>query len=203
MSAASAVQTPVPYQAAARELLRATLLDAGSALLRDRAWSKITMGEVARGAGVSRQTLYSAFGTREEFAQALVLREGDRFLSSVEQAIRSCAPDAERALSAAFEVFLDAAAADPLIRAVVAGDGSNTLLALLTIQGRPLVDRLAERLSEVIVSAWPQASAGEATLLAECMVRLAISCAALPPAAGPRAISSVLAPYARSMVARG
>ena len=42
------------------------------------------MAEVARAAGVSRQTLYKEFGTRQEFAQAFVLREADRFLGDVE-----------------------------------------------------------------------------------------------------------------------
>ena len=35
----------------------------------DRTWSKLSMGEVARRAGVSRQTLYNEFGGRTEFAR--------------------------------------------------------------------------------------------------------------------------------------
>src|SRR5688572_1846340 len=74
----------IPYATAARELLRTTLLDAARELLRDRPWNEVTMAQVAQAAGVSRQTLYNEFGSREEFAQAFVLREGDRFLAAVE-----------------------------------------------------------------------------------------------------------------------
>ena len=66
-----------PYPVAARELLRSSLLDAACEELRQRRWSDVTMAEVALAAGVSRQTLYKEFGSREEFAQALVLREAD------------------------------------------------------------------------------------------------------------------------------
>ena len=77
----------VPYRVAARQLLRDTLLDASRGLLADRPWAQITMSEVAQAAGVSRQTLYKEFGSRDEFAQAFVIREGARFLNAVEEAI--------------------------------------------------------------------------------------------------------------------
>lgn len=68
----------IPYSLAARELLRNTLLDAACDELQDRRWANITMADIARSAGVSRQTLYKEFGSRDEFAQALVLREAER-----------------------------------------------------------------------------------------------------------------------------
>ena len=74
----------VAYPTAARQLLRDTLLDAMRELMAEREWGQVSMAEVARTAGVSRQTLYKEFGTRQEFAQAFVLREADRFLGEVE-----------------------------------------------------------------------------------------------------------------------
>ena len=35
------------------------------------------MAQIARTAGVSRQTLYNEFGSRPEFAEVYVLREAD------------------------------------------------------------------------------------------------------------------------------
>src|ERR1700722_3127505 len=99
-----------PYPLAARELLRDTLLDAAHDEIERRSWAEITMADVARRAGVSRQTLYKEFGSREQFAQALVLREGDRLLRAVEEAVLARLEDPAAALSAAFEVFLSAAA---------------------------------------------------------------------------------------------
>src|SRR5437870_8246855 len=107
----------VPYAVAARELLRNTLLDAARELVGERSWGEITMADVAAAAGVSRQTLYKEFGTREEFAQAFVLREAERFITTVEQAVLEHRDDPAAALSAAFAVFLDAVDGDPLIRA--------------------------------------------------------------------------------------
>src|SRR5690349_17924774 len=94
---------PEPYPVAARALLRDSLLDAAGSLLRDRSWGEVTMADVARTAGVSRQTLYNEFGSRPEFAEVYVLREADRFMTAVETAIGEAAPDAERALGAAFD----------------------------------------------------------------------------------------------------
>ena len=62
---------------AARELLRNTLLDAACRELEAQQWADITMADIAVAAGVSRQTLYKEFGSREEFAQVLVLREAE------------------------------------------------------------------------------------------------------------------------------
>ena len=58
-------RTPTPYAVAARALLRDTLLDAARRELEQRAWSEVTMADIALAAGVSRQTLYKEFGSRE------------------------------------------------------------------------------------------------------------------------------------------
>jgi AcrR family transcriptional regulator len=195
-----------PYPAAARELLRNTLLDAACAELQDRRWSDITMADTARGAGVSRQTLYNEFGSRDEFAQALVTREADRFLDAVEQAVRAHLEDPAAALAAAFDVFLAAAAENPMVRTIVGGDGAEQLLALFTTQGKPLVERAVERVTAVLLSGWPLLDAGDAELLSECLVRLAISYAALPKGPASMTASSVarlLGPYIEQLVQEG
>ncbi len=195
--------TPVPYPVAARELLRSTLLDAMRDQLGGRAWSEVTMAEVARAAGVSRQTLYKAFGSRHEFAQAYVLREVDRFLEAVEAAVQAHLDEPALALSAAFGVFLAAAAEDPLVRAIVSGDADNELLPLVTTQGQPVLEHATDRLGSFLVAGWPTIEPRQGRLLAECVVRLAISFAALPgsPAGmGPESITTLLGPYVESVL---
>lgn len=194
-----------PYAVAARELLRDTLLDAGRDLLIERPWAEITMADVASAAGVSRQTLYSAFGSRAEFAQALVIREADRFLVTVEEALAQHLDDPATALSAAFEVFLTAASEDPLVRSVMTGDADG-LLPLLTTQGGPVVDGAAGRLAAAMKSGWPHVGEQDADLLADCLVRLAISHAALPAGTANETAASVatlLAPYIERVVVDG
>ena len=186
---------PVPYAVAAQNLLRTTLLDAMREELSTRAWSAVTMAEVARAAGVSRQTLYKAFGSRQEFAQAYVLREVDRFLEAVEAAVQANVDDPPAALSAAFDVFLAAAAEDPLVRAIVSGDGEAELLPLVTTQGQPVLEHATERLGAFLLEGWPTITNEQAILLAECVVRLAISYAALPSGMGAESIATLLGPY--------
>ncbi len=172
------MSAPAPYAVAARALLRDTLLDAARAELEHRPWSEVTMAEVAAKAGVSRQTLYKEFGSREEFAQVFVLREAQRFIGAVEGALDAHLEDPKAALAAAFGLFLTAAGEDPLIRAAIAGSGE--MLPFVTTQGQPLVEGAAERLGAAIAERWPQAAAHDTALLAECLVRLAISYTTLP-----------------------
>jgi AcrR family transcriptional regulator len=76
-----------PYQAAARQQLRETLLEAARDLLRERRWTDITMAQIATASGVSRQTLYNEFGSRSGFVQTYLLYDANRILTIVEDAI--------------------------------------------------------------------------------------------------------------------
>lgn len=195
-----------PYRAAARELLRNTLLDSAREELRLRSWTEVTMADIARAAGVSRQTLYNEFGSRDEFSRALVMRDSDRFLVAVEGALREHLHDPRAALSAAFNVFLTAAGEDPLVRSIVFDGAENGLLPLVTTRGQAIVARAAERLAAVMTSGWPQLDRRSADLLAECLVRLAISYATLP--AGPAkmtagSVTALLGPYLERALAKG
>jgi AcrR family transcriptional regulator len=201
--ASAATTERTPYAVAARELLHDTLLDAARDLLQDRDWADITMADIASAAGVSRQTLYSQFGSRGEFAQAFFVREADRFLTSVGEAVNSNLHDPVVALTAAFDVFLTGAAEHPLIRSIVSGEGNQSLLPYITTQGEPVVAQAADRLAAVIGAGWPQVDEDAIGLLAECVVRLAISHAALPTSpAGMTAtsVATLLGPYLERLV---
>jgi AcrR family transcriptional regulator len=196
------------YRGAVRQLLRDRLLDAGRAQLSDRPWSEVTMAAIAAAAGVSRQTLYNEFGSRDEFGQALVIREGSRFLDAVEQAIDEHARDPLAALTAALERFLTIADDDPFVRLLLADDGTAGLLPLLTTQSLPIVDWASRRLVEAIDAHWPGVTPGDLDDLADTLVRLAISHAAAPREPPPQtaaSITRVLAPTIESMLrgARG
>jgi AcrR family transcriptional regulator len=206
MPTPSATPERVPYQVVARELLRNTLLDAACDQLHARRWADVTMADIALAAGVSRQTLYKEFGSRDEFAQVLVMREADRFLVAVEGAVGAHLDDPAGALAAAFDVFLQAAAENPIVRAIVHQDGAEELLALFTTHGKPLVERAAERLTDVMLDGWPLLAREDAELLSECLVRLAISYAGLPkgPASMTAAsVATLLGPYVEQLIARG
>ena len=198
MTPTPVLEPPTPYRVAARELLRDTLLDAAREELRRRSWGEVTMAEVARAAGLSRQTLYKEFGSRDEFARALVMRESDRFLVAVEHALRERRDDPSAAIRAAFGVFLEAAAEHPLVRSILFEGAENGLLALVTTRGEGIVGHAADRLAGILTSCWPELPRRDARPLAECLVRLGISYATLPaasPASAASAVSRLLAPY--------
>jgi AcrR family transcriptional regulator len=164
-----------PYPQAARRLLRETLFGAARDELQQRAWSEITMSDVATAAGVSRQTLYKEFGSRDEFAQAFVIHEGERFLDGVDVAVKEHLDDPRAAVGAALQAFLRSAGEDPLVRILLSDDGTGGMLPLVTTQGMPVVQWATARLTVTIEEGWNQAPTAEVKLLAESLVRLAIS----------------------------
>lgn len=199
----TALPQRVPYAEAARMLLRDTLLDAATDLLRTRSWQETKMADIAKAAGVSRQTLYKEFGSRKAFAEAYILRESERFLSAVEQAVAAHLDRPREALAAATEVFLTAAGEEPLVKAIVAGDDSDGLLSVVTNHAGPLLHGTRQRLAGFLAESWPHASAADLDLLSECLVRLAVSHAASParlPAETAASIATVLGPYLDSVV---
>ncbi|MFF9866054.1 TetR/AcrR family transcriptional regulator [Streptomyces sp. NPDC013953] len=64
---------------------REALLDAARAALADLPWAAVRMVDVAAAAGVSRQTLYNEFGSKEGLARALLRSEADTYLEGVER----------------------------------------------------------------------------------------------------------------------
>jgi AcrR family transcriptional regulator len=197
-SAATSVPARTPYAVAARRLLRETLFGAARDQLQHRSWAEITMADVARAAGVSRQTLYKEFGARDEFAAAFTIHEGERFLDAVEQAVRENLDDPHAAVSAALELFLATAGEDPLMRLLLSDDGTGGMLPLVTTQSMPVVAWAAARLGGVIAEGWPQARGEDVELLAEHLVRLAISHVTVPtgdPHASAEAVARLLGPF--------
>ncbi|HEX3172643.1 MAG TPA: TetR family transcriptional regulator [Solirubrobacterales bacterium] len=187
-----------PYPQAAKALLRETLFGAARDELQRRAWSEITMADIASAAGVSRQTLYKEFGSRDEFAQAFVIQEGERFLDAVDAAVRANLDDPRAAVGAALEVFLRSAGEDPLVRVLLSDDGTGGMLPFVTTQGMPVVQWATARLTATIEEGWPQAPPEKARLLAEALVRLAISHVTAPgeaPKTTAAATGELLGPF--------
>ncbi|MGP3999862.1 TetR/AcrR family transcriptional regulator [Streptomyces sp. 8N706] len=105
---------------------RESLLDAAFVALRGRPWSAVRMVDVAAAAGVSRQTLYNEFGSKDGLARALVRREADAYLAGVDGALGDPAETAEGEdsglrLAAVADWTVRSARTNPLVRAVLTG----------------------------------------------------------------------------------
>lgn len=204
MSGVSAPPTRPSHAQASRALLRDSVLDAVGELLAADAWSQVTMAEVATRAGVSRQTLYNAFGGREELAQAYLMREAGRFLEAIEDAVVSNVDDPRRALTQAAELFLSLVSTHPMVRALSTQEGEE-LVALATTRGGALLIGMTDRLCELILANWPEVDPDGARLLAATLVRLAISHAVLPTGAPERTaadIARTLGPFVDELLQR-
>ena len=187
---------PVPFADAARSLLRRTVVGAVDDLVRARGWSATTMADVAAAAGVSRQTLYNEFGSRQALVEEYVRGEIEGMLAEVEAEVRAKSDDPRRALRAAFELFLRLASDEPVVRIIVADTEGGELIQLLTSVGRAVA---TDQVSGLVVDVWPQVSAGDAKVLAETLVRLAISHALLPtddPHRTAEGITRLIGPFA-------
>lgn len=64
---------------------RETLLSAARSALVEQPWSGVRMVDVAATAGLSRQTLYNEFGSKDGLARALVRSEADAYLRAVDR----------------------------------------------------------------------------------------------------------------------
>ena len=200
----SATETKRPsYAAVSRGLLRDSVLDAVGDLLAADAWSDVTMAAVAGRAGVSRQTLYNAFGNREELAQAYLMREAGRFIEAIEDAVTGNVSDPREALTSAAELFLSLVSTHPMVRALSTQEGEE-LVALATVRGGGLLTEMTDRLGELLSTTWPTVDPEGSRLLAATLVRLAISHAVLPTGPPKRTaadITRALGPFIDELLA--
>ncbi len=181
---------------------REQLLDAVDGLLSDRTWAKLSMGEVARRAGLSRQTLYNEFGSRTEFAEALIVREAERLLAGPERALAAHPDDPRAGVEEALAAFLDAAAHNRLVESMLA-EADDGLLAVVTTRDAVL-SAATDRLTAVVKETFPAVDAADARRLCEVVVRLGISHATLPtgtPAATASELTAVLGPHLDELMA--
>lgn len=173
----------MPYVEASRVLLRDSILDGMRDLLLTRDWASITLSDVARAAGISRQTIYNEFGSRRGLAQGYALRLADRLVDTVHEAIDANVGDVCAAFLQGFRAFFSESAADPLVVSLLTGGAKPDLLQLITTDSGPIITRCSERLTATFQHSWVRASDEDAGILARAIVRLAMSYISMPPEA--------------------
>ncbi|MFD0774702.1 TetR family transcriptional regulator [Streptomonospora algeriensis] len=193
MSQAS--EQPTPRSEAAGT--RARLLDAAYVEVVGGRWARMRMADIAASAGVSRQTLYNGFGTKEGLLQAVVVREAGRFLDAVMDILSGSTGDPADAVGEAARWTLAASADDPLLGAIITGD--SELLPVLTTRAEPLYVELGARMTQYLHERLPDIGAERAEAVAEVALRLTLSYVLLPTAPEQAAQRVQLA--VRSMVA--
>jgi AcrR family transcriptional regulator len=183
LSATLAHVKRVPYAEASRALLRDSVLDAMRDLLLNRDWSAITLADVARAAGISRQTIYNEFGSRQGLAQGYALRLADQLVDVIHAAIDNNVGDIYAAFLEGFRLFFTESAADPLVISLLTGVAKPDLLQIITTDSAPIITHCSNRLTSTFMHSWVKASEDDAGILARAIVRLAMSYVSMPPEA--------------------
>ena len=187
------------YAEASRVLLRDSVLDAMREELLTKDWSAITLSDVARTAGISRQTIYNEFGSRQGLAQGYALRLADRLVDQIDGAIGANVGDIYAAFLQGFRDFFAESAADPLVISLLTGSSKPDLLQIITTDSAPIISRCSQRLTESLMTSWVRASEEDAGVLARAIVRLAMSYVSMPPEANhdvARDLARLMTPFA-------
>jgi AcrR family transcriptional regulator len=189
--------------------------------LAAQSWAAVRMVDVAAAAGVSRQTLYNEFGSKEGVARALARREADDFLAGVERAIATAehrGADAGDCFAAATAWTLQSARRNPLVRAALTGRRSERLPTVVPFPTprpyyRPRTDESAPSPRELVAEfrvraagalehTHPELDPADLGWACEAAVRVILSYALAPAASDEEACLQV-ARLVRGLLARG
>ncbi len=188
-----------PYAEAAKAQMREAILDAAYDAIVARGWSGVRMADIAGRVGLSRQTLYNEYGTKEGLARSVVLREVRRFLDGIAE-VHAAHPEPRAGIVASSLYTFARAADNPLLKAILTSsadgpdgdgrdgdgrdgdgrDGDGDLLPLLTTRGEPVMFAARDALAVHLQERWPDAPPAEVRAAAEVAVRLTISHLVLP-----------------------
>lgn len=154
---------------------REALLDAAREAVLSAGWTRTRMADVAAAAGLSRQTLYAEFGSKDGVAQALALREAARFVDGSEAVLTGSEGTPADAVAATAEWTLRVARADPLVKAVLVDEGADGLLPYLTTRSEALFAAVTARHVAYLAEHWPHLPPGAIAFAADTLVRLTVS----------------------------
>jgi AcrR family transcriptional regulator len=185
---------------------RDALLDAAYHVVVAGNWQAARMLDVAATAGVSRQTLYNEFGSKDAFAQALAMREAQRFIDGTNRCLDELNPTAPAdAVAAATEWTIREASDNPLLKAVLTDDTSE-LLPFLTTRGDAIINAARSNIETYWRAHWPDIAAEDVALAAETVARLTVSYLVLPsdgPDGSAEAISARLSKLVDRLLMKG
>lgn len=185
------------YATASKQLLRNSLLDGLRELLVQKDWAQVTMNDVARFAGVSRQTVYNEFSSRNGLAQAYALRLVDQFTEEIGTAVEQTPGDVEGAFTIGFAGFFASAGQDPMIASLLSGEAKPDLLKLITTDSAPLIESASANLDTLLQESWIALPASASGRIARMITRMALSYVSMPPEADfdvAADLASVMAP---------
>lgn len=167
---------------------RDRLLDAAVEVAADHGLARLSVGDVAKRAGLSRQTLYKHFPSKDALVAEAVLREAASLAATVQAAEEAASAasggDPRASLAATIAATLQAAREHPLLDRLVRTEPEALLPLLIGDTGQVssavralIADIVAERLPDLD----PAGTGRAADLLARLLVSYAVSAPDDPP----------------------
>ncbi|MFB7276924.1 TetR family transcriptional regulator [Streptomyces hydrogenans] len=163
------------FRETVRTLLRERLLDAAFERVARHGFDKLRMAHLAGDVGVSRQTLYSEFSSKEAVGEALFRRELERCLVGIQQGLDAHPDDLRAAVEAAVGFTLTLAGRNPLIRAMLTSTGEDGLLPYLTTRSAAAFDLATTMAGTYVAETWPSIDPVARELAVDTAVRLTAS----------------------------
>lgn len=155
------------------------ILDAAMSAMAVHGLAKLSLEDVAREAGMSRQTVYRYFGNKDALVTATILREEQGFLDQMAEAVVAHR-DVRPAMEAAIVTGLRAAREHPLLDRLLATE-PEALLPFLTTGGGPVLSAARPAIYALLEQRLPHLAPRLLHHAADTATRLFISYAINPP----------------------
>jgi AcrR family transcriptional regulator len=169
------------------------ILVAGLAVAESTGLTRLSMGAVAKQAGVSRQTVYKYFASKEALIAAVVEHEAATLIAAVVTAAQGHEEPAA-AMEAALVAALRGARDHPLLDRLLRTE-PEVLLPLLTGRDSTVMAQVREITRMVIGLRLPDLDPAELARFADIVTRLLISFAINPPEEEPEALAAAVAAF--------
>ena len=153
--------------------------------------ARLSVGDVARTAGLSRQTVYKYFPSKDALIAAVVLNEASELVSQV-VAAADAVDDPRSALEAAILAALVVPREHPLLDRLVRTE-PETLLPLLSVDGGPVMGLVRPVVEEIVGRKLPDLSPVQTRRLADVITRLLVSYAIAAPDDPPEVVAASVA----------
>ena len=168
-------------------------MSAGLAIAESNGLTRLSMGDVAKQAGVSRQTVYKYFPSKEALIASVVEHEAATLIAAVVTAAQAH-DDPAAAMEAALVAALRGARDHPLLDRLLRTE-PEMLLPLLTGRDSAVMNQVREITQMVIGLRLPDLDADELHRYADIVARLLISFAVNPPAEEPEVLAASVAHF--------
>lgn len=172
-----------------REQILAAAVDAAAA----HGLAKLSVGDVAKRAGLSRQTIYRHFPSRDALVAAAVEDETATLIGHVVTASADL-DDPRQALETAFATALRAAREHPLLDRLLRTE-PEALLPLLTSERSPAMAQVRSVVESVVGARRPELPPAELRRFADIVARLLVSYAVSAPDESPDVVARSVAQF--------